>query len=110
MKRAKFSRVRGSMRTRTVHCQKSQLSGRKNGRGGEGKKRKRKTENPSISLLQPLSVPTTQADYSRTPLYGHPLNTDPSLSLSLGKVLTFSLIQALNTKTDPFTREMNSFF
>ena len=37
MKRVKFSRVRGSMRTSTVHYQKSLLGGRKNRRGGEGK-------------------------------------------------------------------------
>ena len=112
MKCVKFSRVKGSMRTSTVHYQKSLLGGRKNRRGGEGKgkKRKRKTENPSISLPQPLSVPITQADYSRTPLYGHPLNMDVSFSLSLGKVLTFSVIQPLNTETDPFMRETDAFF
>ena len=86
MKRVKFSRVRGSMRTSTVHYQKSLLGGHKNRLGGEGKGKKR---------LSHLSVPITQADFSRTPLYGHPLNIDPSFSLSLGRVLTFSLIQPL---------------
>ena len=77
MKRVKFSRVRGSMRTSTVHYKKSLLSERKNGRGGEGGGKRKRKQKPSISLPQPLSVPITQADYSRTPLYGHLLNTDP---------------------------------
>ena len=99
------------MRTSTLHYQKSLLGGRKNSRGGEAKgKNANGNREPFYFLPPPLSVPITQSDYSRTPLYGHPLNTDPSFSLSLGKVLTFSPIQPLNTETDPFTREMNSFF
>ena len=60
MKRVKFSRVRGSMRTGTVHYQKSLLSGRKTGRGGEGKKRKQRnllfpSPNPFRCLLRKLT-------------------------------------------------------
>lgn len=81
---------------------------KREGRGRE--KTQTETENPSISLPQPLSVLITQPDYRWNPLYGHPLNIDPPFSLSLGKVLTFSLIHPLNTETDPFMRETDTFF
>ena len=90
------------MRTSTIHYQKSLLSGRKNGRGG--RKTQTETEDPFIPPTpQTLSVPITEADYSRTPLCG-------KFSLSLGKALSFTLIQPLNTETDPFMRETDTFF
>ena len=93
------------MRTSTIHYQKSLLSGRKTGGEGRGgRKTQTETENPFIPPTpQTLSLPITEADYSRTPLYG-------KFSLSLRKALSFTLIQPLNMETDPFMRETDTFF